>query len=471
MDSQNRSPRGSSFRGRRPASSGPRKTGGFSRRPRPSSGGSYAPSSSGAYSAGPRSPSSSFRSGGGDRRPSYRSGGERRPSYRGGGGGGFSSRGRSGGGRGGARRSTFDVSQYINRNPVQAAPEEIYVPKHQFTDFGFSATLASLVAQAGLVTPSPIQDQIIPFILDGRDAVGLANTGTGKTAAFLLPLIQRALVNDKSEVLILTPTRELALQVEQELRKLSHGMRLFSTTCVGGTNIWQQITRLKRKNHFVIGTPGRINDLIERRAFNPAFITAVVLDEADRMLDMGFIEPIRQILKHVPSERNTLFFSATMSPNIEKLVHDFLKNPAIVSVKKKDITGLIEQDVVHHTPADKFPKLVELLKRPEFTRVIIFGSMKHSVEKLSRELTEQGIPADSIHGNKSQSQRQRALARFKAGDIRVLVATDVAARGIHVDRVSHVINYDLPATYEDYVHRIGRTGRGIHLGKALTFVR
>lgn len=322
----------------------------------------------------------------------------------------------------------------------------------------------------GLKTPSPIQDQIIPHIMERKDVVGLANTGTGKTAAFLLPLIHRALTDPKSEVLILTPTRELAQQVEQEFRKLSDGMRLFSTTCVGGTNMWSQVSRLKRKNHFIIGTPGRILDLITRKALNPSYFTAVVLDEADRMLDMGFIQPIKEILKNTPPTRNTLFFSATMSPNIERLINDFLKAPITVSVKKKDITGLIEQDVVRHAHHDKFETLTNLLKNPEFTRVIIFGSMKHSVEKLSHELNEHGIRADSIHGNKSQGQRQRALKRFKDGEIRVLVATDVAARGIHVDHVSHVINYDLPATYEDYVHRIGRTGRGIHTGKALTFV-
>lgn len=326
------------------------------------------------------------------------------------------------------------------------------------------------IEKMGLVHPTPIQDQIIPHIMARRDVVGLANTGTGKTAAFLIPLINRALTDPKSEVLILTPTRELAQQIEQEFRKLSDGMRLFSTTCVGGTNMWSQISRLKRKNHFIIGTPGRILDLLTRKAINPHFITSVVLDEADRMLDMGFIQPIKEILKNVPPSRNTLFFSATMSPNIERLINDFLKDPVTVSVKKKDITGLIEQDVVRHAHHDKFSTLTSLLKKPEFTRVIIFGSMKHSVEKLSLELNDHGIKADSIHGNKSQGQRQRALKRFKDGDIKVLVATDVAARGIHVDHVSHVINYDLPATYEDYVHRIGRTGRGVHHGKALTFV-
>ena len=446
MEQHNRPSRGSSFRSKRPYSSTSPRGGNFSRRPRAPGGGS-----AGGYSSGSR-----FRSGGG-------SGG----GYRGNSRGGF----RRGGGGGGRARSTFDVSQYINKNPVKNTPEEAYTNTHLFNDFGFQKPVVSAIERSGLTTPTPIQDQIIPHIMEGKDVVGLANTGTGKTAAFLLPLINRALTDDKSEVLIMTPTRELALQVEQELRKLSDGMHLFSTTCVGGTNMWQQISRLKRKNHFVIGTPGRILDLIKRNAINPKYFSAVVLDEADRMLDMGFILPIKDILKNTPATRNTLFFSATMSPNIERLISDFLKNPITVSVKKKDITGLIEQDVVHYTPHDKFTVLAGLLKQADFTRVIIFGSMKHSVEKLSIELNEHGIKSESIHGNKSQSQRQRALKRFKDGDVRVLVATDVAARGIHVDHVSHVINYDLPGTYEDYVHRIGRTGRGVHLGKALTFVR
>ena len=379
---------------------------------------------------------------------------------------------KAGGGNGGGRRfSTFDVSRYINKNPAQTAPEEAYQNKHAFTDFGFQQPLIAAIEKAKLTTPTPIQDQIIPYILNERDVVGLANTGTGKTAAFLLPLISRALVNDKSEVLILTPTRELALQIEQELRKLSDGMRLFSTTCIGGANMWQQISRLKRKNNFVIGTPGRILDLIKRKAIKPSYFSTVVLDEADRMLDMGFIQPIKDILHDMPATRNTLCFSATMSPNIERLVHEFLKDPLTITVKKKDITGLIEQDVVRYTPHDKFTILADLLLQPDFKRVLVFGSMKHSVEKLSLELNERGIRADSIHGNKSQGQRQRALKRFKEGGAQVLVATDVAARGLHIDHVSHVINYDLPATYEDYVHRIGRTGRGVHSGKALTFVR
>ncbi len=375
-----------------------------------------------------------------------------------------------GGGRGGRVQKTFDVSKFINKNPVQNTETEVFVPKHKFTEFGLDAKLAFTVTSSGLINPTPIQDEIIPHILEGKDVIGLANTGTGKTAAFLIPLIHKTLTAYSRQTLILTPTRELAIQIEMELKKLSHGFKLYSTTCVGGTNIRPQIFSLKRKNHFIIGTPGRVIDLIERGALKASQITTVVLDEADRMLDMGFINDMRLILKGVPASRETLFFSATMSDDIKKLVNDFLRDPVTVSVKKQDITSSVEQDIVPYGHVHKFETLTKLLGEQAFKRVLIFGAMKHSVEKLAQQLVAHGITAESIHGNKSHPQRQRSLKRFKDGHARVLVATDVAARGIHVDGVTHVINYDLPASYEDYVHRIGRTGRGKESGKALTFV-
>lgn len=366
---------------------------------------------------------------------------------------------------------TFDVSRFINTNPVVHAEPEVFTPKHKFTEFGLDKKLAFTITSSGLTSPTPIQDEIIPHIMEGRDVIGLANTGTGKTAAFLIPLIDKTLREYSRQTLILTPTRELALQIEAELRKLSGAFKLYSTTCVGGTNIRPQIQGLKRKNHFVIGTPGRVIDLIERGAFRHSAVTTVVLDEADRMLDMGFINDMRKILSGISTGRETLFFSATMSDDIKRLVNDFLRDPVVVSVKKQDITNSVHQDVVRYGHSDKFETLTKLLSDPSMKRVLIFGAMKHSVEKLSEQLIAHGITADSIHGNKSHQQRQRSLKRFKDSQARVLVATDVAARGIHVDNVTHVINYDLPATYEDYVHRIGRTGRGKEQGKALTFVQ
>ncbi len=385
-------------------------------------------------------------------------------------GGGFNRGGRQAGGRGRRVQQTFDVSRYINLNPAPLTPEAPYETKHTFKDFGFDLRILPPLETMGLTTPSPIQDQIIPHIMEGNDVVGLAQTGTGKTAAFLLPIIHKTLRDMKRQTLILAPTRELAIQVEQELRKLTPKMHIYSTVCVGGMNIRPQIMGLRRKNHFIIGTPGRVQDLIDRGHITPSNITTVILDEADRMLDMGFIHDIKKILKDISKERETLFFSATMSKDIEALINDFLRDPVTVSIKKNDITGSITQDVVRYEHHNKFDTLVALLKKPEFSRVIIFGAMKHSVEKLSQELIKAGIKADAIHGNKSHGQRQRALGGFKNGRVQVLVATDVAARGIHVDDVSHVINYDLPNTYEDYVHRIGRTGRGSKRGGALTFV-
>lgn len=397
------------------------------------------------------------RSGGRDFKRPYRGGNRSR--------GQSSSQGR----RPARKQATFNPSQFINKNPV-AVKEEVYTPVHTFSDFGLHKDIVDVLTKREITTPSPIQDQAIPAAMAGKDVIGLAETGTGKTAAFLLPLIQKTLNNKNEQTLILTPTRELALQAEAELRKFAEPFKLFSTTCVGGTSIRPQIARLRRTNHFVIGTPGRILDLINRGDLKTNRISNIVLDEADRMLDMGFIHDMRKILENVTKKRQTLFFSATMTAEAEKLVSDFMINPVTISVKKKDVTDSIAQDVIEYEHTHKFELLLGLLEKEELTRVIIFGSMKHSVEKLSKELSQKGVKAESIHGNKSHGQRQKALNAFKSGNARVLVATDVAARGIHVDNVSHVINYDLPNTFEDYVHRIGRTGRGEKKGQALTFV-
>lgn len=390
---------------------------------------------------------------------------------RSGGKSGGGSRGRSGGGKrgGGRKMPTFDPSKFINTNPVEVT-EEVYTPKHTFNDFEIRSSLKNTIAKMGLITPSPIQDQIIPEILKGNDVIGLAETGTGKTAAFLIPLIEKTLADTSKTTLILAPTRELAIQIRDELISLSAGNRIHSAVCVGGMNIHPQIKALRNKNEFIIGTPGRILDLINRGCLKTKFVNTVVLDEADRMLDMGFINDMRKILSATPKDRETLLFSATMSDSTNGIVREFLNNPVQISVKKKDVTNSIKQDVVRHGHHDKFETLLKLFENPEFKKVIIFGSMKHSVEKLSKELCEKNVRAESIHGNKNHTQRQRALEKFKKGQSRVLVATDVAARGIHVDNVSHVINYDLPNTFEDYVHRIGRTGRGNKKGEALTFI-
>ncbi|MBP6879536.1 MAG: DEAD/DEAH box helicase [Candidatus Pacebacteria bacterium] len=383
--------------------------------------------------------------------------------------------GRSGGNRGGGsgRRfqdATLHFSKFINKAKPNEPVKE-YEPKNLFNDFVISESIKKNIARKNYIKPSPIQDQAIPSILEGRDLVGLANTGTGKTAAFLIPLLEKVLKDPNEMVLIMAPTRELAIQIEDELKGFSHGMKVFSACCVGGAFIGKQIRDLKYKNNFVIGTPGRLKDLMERGALDLSKFRNVVLDEADRMLDMGFIADMKFMLAKMPKERQTLFFSATLSKEIERLINDFLTNPVMVSVKTRDTAESIDQDIVRvGRDKTKIDVLHDLLKDVEFKKVLVFGKTKHGVERLGKELLMRGITAESIHGDKRQAKRQQALGLFKDNKIQVLVATDVAARGIDVSDISHVINFDLPSTYEDYVHRIGRTGRGGKSGKALTFV-
>lgn len=349
--------------------------------------------------------------------------------------------------------------------------EVAYVPTHTFADFDIDTRIKANIAAKGYVTPTPIQDQAIPHVLEGRDIVGMANTGTGKTGAFLIPLLHKAVRDRSTRVLILVPTRELALQIEEEYRGFARGSGFTSVCAVGGANINPQIRSLRADPYFLIATPGRLKDLMDRRAVDLSRFRTLVLDEADRMLDMGFIADMRFILSHMPKERHTLFFSATLSSEIERLIGDFLNDPVRVSVKTRDTSKDVDQDVVRVPQGSmKYDHLKELLAKPDFRKVLIFGRTKHGVEKLSKLLRADGFAAESIHGNKSHAQRVRALDRFKNEQISILVATDVAARGLDIPKVSHVINYDQPNTYDDYVHRIGRTGRAGERGVALTFV-
>lgn len=346
-----------------------------------------------------------------------------------------------------------------------------FVPEHKFADFAVEPALKANIIEKGYELPTPIQDKSIPVILAGSDIVGMANTGTGKTAAFLIPLINKVLLNSEEQILIMAPTRELAIQIYDELATFGKGLGFGGAVCVGGAPISKQLRELRYFNNFIIGTPGRLKDLIERRALNLAKFKTVVLDEADRMLDMGFINDIKAILSKMVADRHTLFFSATSSPEIDRLIKDFLKEPVYISVKTQDTAKNIEQDVVHvPSPSVKMNVLHELLTRAEFEKVLIFGKTKHGVEKIMDALKALGHMSVSIHGDKNQTQRERALNDFKANRAKVLVATDVAARGLDISDISHVINYDIPTTHEDYIHRIGRTGRGNKKGKALTFI-
>jgi ATP-dependent RNA helicase RhlE len=387
------------------------------------------------------------------------------------GGGSSSARGFGGRGRGGGRNQGdyIDPNKFINKAVVEET--EVYQPKHEFTDFQIDERLKALIVKKGFKIPSPIQDRAIPHVLEGQDVVGIADTGTGKTAAFLIPLIHKVLNNNKEQVLIIVPTRELAQQIEDELHSLTHGMKIWSTTVVGGKPLGPQIRALRHVTQFVIGTPGRIKDLIQQGYLKREEYKTIVLDEADRMLDMGFIHDMKFVMEGMPKDRHTLFFSATLGGEVDKLIGQFLKNPVRIMVKSRDTSKAVDQDVVRVGDRHRIDVLHDLLSdKNDFNKVIIFGKTKYGVEKLAKTLHDRGIPSMSIHGNKSQSQRQRALDAFKASKVQVLVATDVAARGIDVDNVSHVINFDLPMTYEDYVHRIGRTGRGGKKGKALTFI-
>jgi superfamily II DNA/RNA helicase len=364
----------------------------------------------------------------------------------------------------------IDPSRFVNKAVITEEVEH-FIPEHKFTDFKIVPELKQAIVAKGYISPTPIQDRTIPHILVGQDVVGIANTGTGKTAAFLIPLINKVLLDRKENILVVVPTRELALQIDQELKEFTKGMRIFSVCCVGGAGLGRQMADLRHHNNFVIGTPGRLKDLIQKKSLNLATYKTLVLDEADRMLDMGFIHDIRAIAGMMLKPRHTLFFSATLSSDIEKLIHDFLTEPVRISVKTRDTSKNVEQDVIRVSePAAKIAMLEKLLAQPGFEKVLIFGRTKHGVNKLAQVLTQSGFKAESIHGNKSQPQRQKALKLFKDNHSQVLVATDVAARGLDIPDVTHVINFDVPATYEDYIHRIGRTGRGDKKGKALTFV-
>ena len=378
---------------------------------------------------------------------------------------------RSGGGNRGPAKKFIHPSKFINK-ATEKADEIVYESKHKFADFPFGNQLHHNVASRGYDTPSAIQDQAIPHIIDGKDVIGLANTGTGKTAAFLLPIIERQSgITLRPSVLIMAPTRELAQQIDEQFRAFSKGMDLYSTLIVGGVNIDRQIRDLKRRPHVIIGTPGRLKDLMKRRVLQLKNMTTLVLDEADRMLDMGFLPDIRQIISEMPRDRQTLFFSATITPEIAKLVNEFLNDPVTVSVRTSETSEHVEQDVIEsRDKSHKIEILTEMLRGDDYDKVLVFGETKFGVQRLSDHLDNSGIPSVAIHGNKNQSQRQRALKQFKDERVRVLVATDVAARGLDIPNVSHVINFDTPQTYEDYIHRIGRTGRAGASGKAHTFI-
>ncbi|MBI5184949.1 MAG: DEAD/DEAH box helicase [Nitrospinae bacterium] len=344
-----------------------------------------------------------------------------------------------------------------------------------FDQLGLQAELLSAVAKQGYTSPTPIQAKAIPVILQGRDVMAGAQTGTGKTAAFTLPILQLLSQNAAKErrprALVLTPTRELAAQVRESVVTYGKGMRLRSTVIFGGVGINPQIGDLRRGVDIVVATPGRLLDHAGQRTVDLSRIEILVLDEADRMLDMGFIHDIKRIIKLLPVKRQNLLFSATYTNEIKSLADGLLHNPELIEVARRSAAAENVTQVVHSVPQlRKRALLTHLIKEGDWSQVLVFTRTKHGANKLAKQLMSDGVSATAIHGNKSQAARTSALADFKKGAVRTLVATDIAARGLDIDSLPHVVNYDLPHVPEDYVHRIGRTGRAGANGMALSLV-
>ena len=344
-----------------------------------------------------------------------------------------------------------------------------------FATLGLAEPLLRALGDEGYVTPTPIQAAAIPHLLQGRDLLGLAQTGTGKTAAFALPILQHLATHKVAatprgpRVLVLAPTRELATQIDESFKSYARHMRLTHTVVFGGVGQQRQVDAMRRGVDVLIAAPGRLLDLMGQGHINLASVEILVLDEADRMLDMGFVKDIRRIVATLPTKRQTLLFSATMPGSIAELSGSLLHNPVRVEVAPPSTTvEKVRQAVMFVDEADKKAATLMLLQSPKVVRAIVFTLMKHEANKVAEYLTAHGVQAEAIHGNKSQGARERAMAGFRSGAIKVLVATDIAARGIDVDEVSHVFNYDLPNVPETYVHRIGRTARAGREGMAVT---
>lgn len=357
--------------------------------------------------------------------------------------------------------------------PVASPPAETAsLPSHSFDTLGLSPVLLKAVVDAGYTEPTAIQREAIPLVLSGRDIIGLAQTGTGKTAAFTLPIADRLLNGPhRLRALVLTPTRELCQQVERNFRKYAKHTSLGVTSVYGGVGYEPQERALRGGVDVIVATPGRLIDHLERGNTSFGNLEVLVLDEADRMLDMGFAPQINRLVSAMPPYRQTLLFSATMPPEVEVLARKYLRRPHVVEVSKRSAAATTVTHAVFPVPRSrKSALLIELLKKPEMDSVLVFTRMKVGADRVVRDLEHAGISATALHADKRQSQRDQALTDFREGNIRVLVATDIAQRGLDISGISHVINYDVPAQVEDYVHRIGRTGRAAQTGDAYTFM-
>jgi len=373
--------------------------------------------------------------------------------------------------RPGLKTSTLDPSRLVKEASQTEVKE--FRSDRLIKDLPISGQLKQCLEKKGFERPTEIQDKTLEALLQGRDLLGIAQTGTGKTGAYLVPIIEQLLhkrINPYA--LVVVPTRELALQVEEDFKSMTKGMGLYSACFIGGTNINRDLQTLRRQSHVVIATPGRLLDLTNRKALDLRKFKTLVLDEFDRMLDMGFVRDVNRILDGMHQRNHTMLFSATLDKSQKSHIDTILQNPVTVKISSVDGTGdNIDQDIVKlKTGEDKFKILREMLSQETFNKVLLFEETKHKVSRLCVKLNKAGIPAEQIHGNKSQNARQSALKAFKQGRIRVLVATDVASRGLDISDVSHVINYQVPQTHDSYIHRIGRTGRAGKAGKAITFV-
>jgi len=370
--------------------------------------------------------------------------------------------------RRGPKKDYIHPSKFVKA--ARPVTEEVYEATNRFEDFAMHPVLLENVLAKGFTAPSPIQDQTIPLGLSGKDVIGIANTGTGKTVAFAVPVLHRLFEDNQARALIVAPTRELAQQIEDEFRAIGKRSGMYGALLIGGSAMGPQLRDLRANPRIVIGTPGRIKDHVERGTLTLSGFNMVVLDEVDRMLDMGFMPDVSFILGQLARDRQSFFFSATLDHKVRGLIGSFSNEPVTVSVKTGDTSDSVNQDIVcYESSTDKIAQLHNILIK-QGIKAIVFDETQRAVERLSRELQDRGFKADDIHGGKSQGQRQRALNRFKKNEITILVATDVAARGIDVADITHVINYSTPQSYEDYVHRIGRAGRAGRTGHALTFV-
>ncbi len=369
------------------------------------------------------------------------------------------------------QKSTLNPDLLIRKATLQA--EEVYYSKRFFDEMPLDIRLKENLKKKGFLKPTEIQDKTLEFLLEKRDLLGVAQTGTGKTGAFLIPIVERILKTEKKPfALIIVPTRELAIQIDKDFKSITKGLKLFSSCFIGGTNINRDIQELRRKSHVIIGTPRRILELIKHKELDLRETNSLVLDEFDKMLALGFLKEVEHITGAMHRRQHTMLFSATIDKKQLTSIQEILYNPITVKISKNDTTGEhIDQDIIKYTKEEnKFDILCELLNTKEFNKVLLFEETKKGVDYLTKQLTKFNIKAESIHGDLTQSDRLNALKNFKDGDVQVLVATDVAARGIDVSNITHVINYQIPQNFDQYIHRIGRTGRAGKQGKAFTFV-